>query len=267
MDEKNIGALAKFIGVSQHTIKYYDKIGLLSSTRDEKSNYRRYSVRTIADLGECIKYRNIGFSLKELSVLRGSVDEQSLSEMLDNRVKELDAEIGHLKKMRGLAERYRRETIEVEERLNQWFIEPCPYLYIRNQTEGLMYKENGSLEADGINLMDFTPDTKSVAIISKNFFHYGEIDFAWGQGCICENPWVELEKSSAYEAIHSQKAFVTYVKDKGNYLTNGSIVEIIRKIYQEYANEVQNNIYIFRIKIVFDEEENDWHYFKVYIPL
>lgn len=29
MDKKNIGALARFMGVSIHTIKYYDKIGLL----------------------------------------------------------------------------------------------------------------------------------------------------------------------------------------------------------------------------------------------
>jgi len=40
MNEKTVGMLAKFTGVSVHTIKYYEKIGLLSSARREHSNYR-----------------------------------------------------------------------------------------------------------------------------------------------------------------------------------------------------------------------------------
>lgn len=38
MNEKTVGMLAKFTGVSVHTIKYYEKIGLLSSARREHSN-------------------------------------------------------------------------------------------------------------------------------------------------------------------------------------------------------------------------------------
>ena len=37
MNEKTVGMLAKFTGVSVHTIKYYEKIGLLSSTRRDGS--------------------------------------------------------------------------------------------------------------------------------------------------------------------------------------------------------------------------------------
>ena len=38
MNEKTVVMLAKFTGVSVHTIKYYEKIGLLSSARREHSN-------------------------------------------------------------------------------------------------------------------------------------------------------------------------------------------------------------------------------------
>ena len=38
MNEKTVGMLAKFTGVSVHTIKYYEKIGLLSSTRRSSHN-------------------------------------------------------------------------------------------------------------------------------------------------------------------------------------------------------------------------------------
>ena len=45
MNEKTVGMLAKFTGVSVHTIKYYEKIGLLSSARREHSNYRSYDIK------------------------------------------------------------------------------------------------------------------------------------------------------------------------------------------------------------------------------
>ena len=50
MNEKTVGMLAKFTGVSVHTIKYYEKIGLLSSARREHSNYRLYDVRVCTDI-------------------------------------------------------------------------------------------------------------------------------------------------------------------------------------------------------------------------
>ena len=35
MNEKTVGMLSKFTGVSVHTIKYYEKLGLISSNRRE----------------------------------------------------------------------------------------------------------------------------------------------------------------------------------------------------------------------------------------
>ena len=58
MNEKTVGMLAKFTGVSVHTIKYYEKIGLLSSTRREHSNYRSYDIRACTDIYECMNIIN-----------------------------------------------------------------------------------------------------------------------------------------------------------------------------------------------------------------
>lgn len=69
MSEKTIGTLSKFTGIHAHTIKYYEKIGLLSSNRKEHSNYRSYDMRICTDIYECVKYRNMGFSLKETKEL------------------------------------------------------------------------------------------------------------------------------------------------------------------------------------------------------
>lgn len=49
MNEKTVGMLSKFTGVSVHTIKYYEKLGLISSSRREQSNYRSYDVKSCTD--------------------------------------------------------------------------------------------------------------------------------------------------------------------------------------------------------------------------
>lgn len=69
MSEKTIGTLSKFTGIPAHTIKYYEKIGLLESSRNEHSNYRSYDMRICTDIYECVKYRNMGFPLKETKEL------------------------------------------------------------------------------------------------------------------------------------------------------------------------------------------------------
>ena len=69
MYEKKIRTLKKFAGVTSHTIKYYEKEGFFSSIRDRYSNYRFYNLNRCTYLHECIQYRNLGFSVKELNTL------------------------------------------------------------------------------------------------------------------------------------------------------------------------------------------------------
>ena len=82
MNEKTVGMLAKFTGVSVHTIKYYEKIGLLSSTRREHSNYRSYDIRACTDIYECMKYKNLGFALKEVGNLIKEADSEAINNLL-----------------------------------------------------------------------------------------------------------------------------------------------------------------------------------------
>lgn len=80
--------LSKFTGVSVHTIKYYEKLGLISSRR-EQSNYRSYDVKSCTDIYECMKYRNMGFSLKDIQLLLKEGDNALLSSLLEKEVRNL----------------------------------------------------------------------------------------------------------------------------------------------------------------------------------
>ena len=96
MSEKTIGALSRFTGISAHTIKYYEKIGLLSVGRKENSNYRSYDMRVCTDIYECVKYRNMGFSLKDTQELVKEASNERVSELLAERKDRIHGREGYL---------------------------------------------------------------------------------------------------------------------------------------------------------------------------
>ena len=114
MNEKTVGMLSKFTGVSVHTIKYYEKLGLISSSRREQSNYRSYDVKSCTDIYECMKYRNMGFSLKDIQLLLKEGDNALLSSLLEKRSQELATEVTELLNTRELIVIYRIELADLD---------------------------------------------------------------------------------------------------------------------------------------------------------
>ena len=158
MNEKTVGMLAKFTGVSVHTIKYYEKIGLLSSARREHSNYRSYDIRACTDIYECMKYKNLGFALKDIRNLIKEADSEAVEDLLKKRLEEIEIALSELQEIKKHVTDYLAETKEIEKKLGNWYIEEMPDFWIRFQTENMEYGKDAQLESDGINFMDYAPE-------------------------------------------------------------------------------------------------------------
>lgn len=266
MEETTIGTLARFTGVSSHTIKYYEKIGLFRANRKEQSNYRSYGLRACTDIYECVKYKNLGFSLKEIGILHGEADDDRLKQMLAKRLEEVEEEIRKACVLRDCIREYSKELEMLDEHLDEWYLERCPDFYFRRQSENLEYLDDGCMESDGINLIDYAPRSKDVVKIAPEYLNGKAVRFSWGQGiCIREGEtWMQDRKG--FEHISARRAFVTYMRVTGPYVSQGEMIEKIRRIYGEYRETFETSAYAIRIKITYDEEGRDWNYFKIVIP-
>lgn len=60
-----IGELENRSGASRHTLRYYEKIGLVSPSR-RTNNYRVYTAQTLRDLEFIQRAQSMGFSLGEI---------------------------------------------------------------------------------------------------------------------------------------------------------------------------------------------------------
>jgi DNA-binding transcriptional MerR regulator len=61
-----IAELEQRTGVSRHTLRYYEKEGLLLEVGRRGNNYRDYSEKAVQRVGMVRQLKALGFSLKEI---------------------------------------------------------------------------------------------------------------------------------------------------------------------------------------------------------
>lgn len=72
-----ISDLVKKTGISAHTIRYYDKLGLLTASQRSQSNYRLYSKDDVTTAKFIKRSKECGFSLAETSALLAIKNDKS----------------------------------------------------------------------------------------------------------------------------------------------------------------------------------------------
>lgn len=104
-EQLHIGEVAKLIGVSTKTIRYYHEIGLLAEPQRTESGYRLYSARDLLRLQRVRRLRSLGLSLERIKGILGQPDqqhEQILRNALQSLVEELSAQILELDERREM---------------------------------------------------------------------------------------------------------------------------------------------------------------------
>jgi DNA-binding transcriptional MerR regulator len=111
-----IGALAKQLGITTRTIRYYEEIGLMGKTERIGGGTRTYNKDDILRLKFILKLKGLGISLKEIHELSDifDINEQDfhtitpkLIEILDRHISLVDEKMASLSSLRGDIVSYR----------------------------------------------------------------------------------------------------------------------------------------------------------------
>lgn len=116
LKEKEFGIqeISELLNISQSALRYYEKKNLITTLRDEMSNYRKYSYMTLIELTDIIMYRNLGISVNQLpNMLCATVNEEEkvLEERIDkteDEIQDLFYILKRLKYYRRKIQKYRR---------------------------------------------------------------------------------------------------------------------------------------------------------------
>lgn len=95
-----ISKVSKIAGISIRTLQYYDKIGLLTPSNYTETGYRLYSDKDLKRLQYILLFKELGFSLKEITMMNRNFD---IDKALDNQINSLMQKKDHLEHLIILA--------------------------------------------------------------------------------------------------------------------------------------------------------------------
>ena len=112
-----IGELAERVGLSLHTVRHYDEIGLVQPSRRSEGGFRLYSEEDLARFLLIKPMKPLGFSLEEMRSLLDAVDALPASAGAER-----EALLAQLRAFVATA-RQRRETIASQLAMADEFID------------------------------------------------------------------------------------------------------------------------------------------------
>lgn len=106
MERLTIGQMARMNHISRQTLRFYDKIGLLTpDTVDSETGYRYYSIRQSAYLDMIQYMKSLGMKLKDIKKQMERGDPALIKSALLQKSGQIDSQIRALKQQKRAVER------------------------------------------------------------------------------------------------------------------------------------------------------------------
>jgi len=111
--ENTVKQVAERVGLPERTVRYYDRIGLVSAKVRSPSGYRLYSPEEEGKLRFVRRAKTLGFSLDEIRGLIAAADHGSCGEvgpelerLLEDKVVQIETRIAELSEFRDRLRAY-----------------------------------------------------------------------------------------------------------------------------------------------------------------
>ncbi len=210
------GQLASLANVTERTIRYYDKIGLLKPSFVMENGYRKYTKSDLLKLQKILSLKHMGFSLEEIFPM--VLKEENIKESFSMQIDLLNNQITHLQGIRDSMETLVRS--EDDENVNWGQI--IHLLHMSNVEEDIVkqYQNSNNLKVR-ISLHD------QFSVNKKGWFNwlYEQIDFlrvtrllevGCGNGKLWENQKVDLRNREIFLSDVSEGMVQEVRKKLGN---------------------------------------------------
>jgi len=115
-DIYRIGELVKQLNINKETIRYYERIGLISEITRDKNGYRIYTKEDMEKIKFILIVKNFGFSLNEISTLIHDEilcgDIKSIKKIVEDKVNEINTKINQLVETKRLLEKVNKNILD-----------------------------------------------------------------------------------------------------------------------------------------------------------
>ncbi|MDZ5254068.1 MerR family transcriptional regulator [Clostridium sp. LIBA-8841] len=198
-----IGQVAKFLGISRDTLKFYEEKNLINPMQDEENGYRKYNVIDINEVITINFYRDIDIEVKKIQEIKKSESLDTIESILDEKQQKLKEEIEYkqvlLKRIEGIKENF--ESIKTS--LNNMNIREMKPIVITSEIN--MKKDVAETYGEILNKYDYSIRLKkavSLSGISRIVYFNNE--------AITKERYVFYER--VYENVDETREVISYPK-------------------------------------------------------
>ncbi len=138
---------SKQFDVSSKTLRYYENVGILNSTRMEDNKYRYYDDEAIERIKQILILRKMQISIKDIIRIYENQDMSTIVEVFVNRINTIDEQVGALSELKIITNEFLQSMLK--KGISK--ISALPLLYEEMDKQLNMLEEDKTLSFDNIS--------------------------------------------------------------------------------------------------------------------
>lgn len=267
--------LSRILDVSTNTIRRFEGMGYLSSDRNERNNYRKFTHADVEKLMYVAKYRKVGFGHEEISEILQE-DRTAAIERFQQKKDEIDALIAHYQAVSHNL----KDDIILMKRVEEYGsgvieLECSPMHYILYQRRGVLCEDKAQSKALN-KFMSTCPEFEYIYLFEQKDME--EANMVYSEGVAANQKFTgkyKVDVEPPVESYERRPCILQFMRvplcvQQEEY---GSVQEMHRQLfgafydYMEEHNLVQVGD-VLGLKLGFSREEGrDWQYVLMHMPV
>jgi len=260
-----IGQVAKFLGISRDTIKYYEEKALVKPQQNSENGYRTYNRFDIYDLTTVNFYRELDLEIKKIQELRKGKSTEGIQLLLEEKEQEVLEEIAYKKLLLKKLQIVKEDCQKIQQYLGTYTIKEMKPLAIMGTIDHYTaYEEYAALKENTDSLK------KAVILTSlRRVIRFNEQGMQEDKFMIVKK-LEENEKALDEQVLFHPKCLYTVIED-GRWSTGGKNIDdkveaTIKKVANENGYELLGLVYI-NLLLATYEEGLERIFLEMYVPI
>ncbi|MGL4773914.1 MAG: MerR family transcriptional regulator [Clostridium sp.] len=159
-----VGQVAKFLGISRDTLKFYEEKELINPKQDEENGYRKYNLLDINDVITVNFYRDIDIEIKKIQQIKKEENLEVIEEILEEKQNKLQEEIEYKKSLLRKIKEVKDNCSSIKDSLNKFTIREMKPIIVTNEIE--MKEDIGETFTEILEKYDYSTRIKKPVNLS-----------------------------------------------------------------------------------------------------
>ncbi|PFN03507.1 MerR family transcriptional regulator [Bacillus cereus] len=260
-----IGQVAKFLGVSRDTLKFYEEKELVKPKQNIENGYRKYNHFDIYDITTVNFYREIDIEIKKIQELRKGKEIEEIKTLFEEKERDVLKEIEYKKLLLKKLQIVKEDCEKIRQFLGRYTVKEMKPLEIKGEIEHFTaYDEYETLKMNTDNLKKAVTLTSLRRIISFNEEGVVEEKF------VIVRKIEDSDKEIEGEILSHPKCIYTVIED-GRWSTGGKSIDhnveaSLRTVAIEKGYELLGLVYI-NLLLTTYEDGLERIFLEIYAPI